>query len=43
MWVRWTLPRLRIDQLMSFAWKLLLPASLVVVALTGIVAVYGRR
>lgn len=37
MWIRWTVPRLRIDQIMSFAWKLLVPVSLVAVALTGIV------
>jgi NADH-quinone oxidoreductase subunit H len=37
MWVRWTVPRLRIDQIMGFAWKLLVPAALVTVLLTGLV------
>jgi NADH-quinone oxidoreductase subunit H len=39
-WVRATMPRIRIDQVMFFSWKFLVPASLVALALTGIGVVY---
>jgi NADH-quinone oxidoreductase subunit H len=35
MWVRWTFPRLREDQLQRFAWKVLIPLSLVNILITG--------
>lgn len=36
MWVRGTMPRFRIDQMMQFAWKVLVPIALVNIVLTGI-------
>jgi NADH-quinone oxidoreductase subunit H len=36
LWFRWTYPRLRVDRLMQFCWKFLLPWSIVNIALTGL-------
>jgi len=35
MWVRWTFPRFRVDQLMTFGWKVLVPLGLLNILLTG--------
>ena len=40
-WIRGTFPRLRIDQLMSFGWKLLVPLSFVNIVITAVVLFYG--
>jgi len=37
MWVRWTIPRFRYDQLMNLGWKIMIPLSIVNIFLTGIV------
>ena len=40
-WIRGSMPRLRIDQLMGYSWKVLLPLALAQVVVNGFVLVYG--
>jgi NADH-quinone oxidoreductase subunit H len=35
--IRWTLPRFRYDQVMKLCWKMILPLSLINIAITGLV------
>jgi NADH-quinone oxidoreductase subunit H len=37
MWVRWTIPRFRYDQLMHLGWRILIPLSIINIMITGIV------
>jgi NADH-quinone oxidoreductase subunit H len=36
MWIRWTIPRFRYDQLMNLGWKVLIPLSIINIIITGI-------
>jgi NADH-quinone oxidoreductase subunit H len=40
LWVRASFPRMRVDQLMSYAWKVLIPFALLQIFLNGLVLVY---
>ncbi len=40
-WVRFTLPRYRYDQLMKIGWKVLIPVSLVNIMVTGVLRIWG--
>ncbi|WP_179412099.1 NADH-quinone oxidoreductase subunit NuoH [Mucilaginibacter sp. E4BP6] len=40
MWVRWTIPRFRYDQLMDLGWKVLIPLAIANIVLTGLISNY---
>ena len=42
MWIRYTVPRFRYDQLMRFGWRILLPASIVNIIITSTVILFLR-
>jgi NADH-quinone oxidoreductase subunit H len=35
MWIRWTIPRFRYDQLMNLGWKIMIPLAILNIAVTG--------
>jgi NADH-quinone oxidoreductase subunit H len=41
MWVRWTLPRLRFDQLMKLAWRGMIPLMIVMMVVVGVMTWLG--
>jgi NADH-quinone oxidoreductase subunit H len=43
MWVRWTIPRFRYDQLMNVGWKMFIPLSLGNILLTGLVMYFTGK
>ncbi|HMG94632.1 MAG TPA: NADH-quinone oxidoreductase subunit NuoH [Chryseolinea sp.] len=43
MWIRWTIPRFRYDQLMNLGWKILIPLAVFNIFITGVVSLIFNR
>ena len=43
LWIRWTVPRFRYDQLMSLGWKVMLPLALAYITIIGTVVLVLDR
>jgi len=43
MWIRWTIPRFRYDQLMNLGWKMLIPLAIANIVLTGIIIILADK
>ncbi|MBL0744887.1 NADH-quinone oxidoreductase subunit NuoH [Chryseolinea lacunae] len=43
MWIRWTIPRFRYDQLMNLGWKALIPLAVINIFITGLVMILTSK
>ena len=41
-WIRWSFVRIRVDQILAISWKLLLPATLILLMVTAVVVAWPK-